>query len=162
MKIRVLRANEAFHNDKQTKKNRPWSFCLAAMTRLDCINATKWPLAIFLFVYFLFRIVYHKLLHYSKETTCPEAALNTGCTVAFSKEGFETFVTQISEQHDSIDEVIALLLGFYVEIMMTRWWEQLTSLPSVEDLAITLNSLVESKSGNVNALELKKKILRQV
>ena len=76
----------------------------------------------------------------------------------FSKAGFEHYVQNISEQHDSIDEIIALLLGFYVEVMMGRWWKQMESLPSVENLAVTLNTLVAS--GSSHALEFKKTLLR--
>ena len=38
-------------------------------------------------------------------------------------------------------KVIALLLGFYVSTMMSRWWGQIVKLPHLADLAMELNGL---------------------
>ena len=38
-------------------------------------------------------------------------------------------------------KVIALLLGFYVSTMMSRWWGQIVKLPHLSDLGMELNGL---------------------
>jgi len=54
-----------------------------------------------------------------------------------------------------------MLLGFYVATMMRRWWNQISALPDVKLLAMTLNGLVlpDSNDGE-KELKLKKTILR--
>ena len=39
-------------------------------------------------------------------------------------------------------KLLTFLLGFYVSTMMRRWWEQIRHLPSVENVALTLNSII--------------------
>ena len=39
-------------------------------------------------------------------------------------------------------KLLTFLLGFYVSTMMRRWWEQIRHLPSVENCALTLNSII--------------------
>ena len=38
-------------------------------------------------------------------------------------------------------KVLTFFLGFYVGSMMNRWWKQISALPDIRDVAITLNSL---------------------
>ena len=54
-----------------------------------------------------------------------------------------------------------MLLGFYVATMMRRWWNQISALPDVKLLAMTLNGLVLPDSNDrEKELKLKKTILR--
>ena len=39
-------------------------------------------------------------------------------------------------------KLLTFLLGFYVSTMMRRWWSQICHLPNVENIALTVNSVV--------------------
>jgi hypothetical protein len=73
-----------------------------------------------------------------------EAEEEISCTNIFPKDGFESFIGEIKESHESLDEIIALLLGFYVEVIMSRWWDQVTLLPKIENVAISASCLVSN------------------
>ena len=59
----------------------------------------------------------------------------------FTKEGFIDRVHKLHEYEKATIKVIALLLGFYVSTMMSRWWGQIVKLPHLSDLAMELNGL---------------------
>ncbi len=39
-------------------------------------------------------------------------------------------------------KILAMLLGFYVSTMLSRWWSQVVNMPIISDLANTLNSSI--------------------
>ena len=59
----------------------------------------------------------------------------------FTQEGFIERVHVLHEYEKATIKVIALLLGFYVSTMMSRWWGQIVKLPHLSDLGMELNGL---------------------
>ena len=48
-----------------------------------------------------------------------------------------------------------MLLGFYTTTMMNRWWSQLSKLPHLADVALSLNGITTpGKLTLIEALEL--------
>ena len=87
--------------------------------------------------------------------------VNCSKNVLFTKAKFKAEVTQLNGLHKMAAKVLTLLLGFYVATMMRRWWQQISALPDIKLLAMTLNGLVQfDKNEPDRDLKLKKSILR--
>ena len=88
-------------------------------------------------------------------------SVNCSSSVLFTKAKFKAEVAQLNKLHTMAAKVLTLLLGFYVATMMRRWWQQISALPDVKPLAMTLNGLVLSTNIDPDRdLNLKKTILR--
>jgi hypothetical protein len=84
------------------------------------------------------------------------------CQITLSQERFEMSAKKWEQYHEGLLFLLGLFLGFYVKIMLGRWWEQIQSLPRIDDLAMIMNGSVVLRGHAHDALELKKKILRLV
>jgi len=56
--------------------------------------------------------------------------------------------------------VITFIVGFYVKVLTSRWWEQIKKIPTPADMNVQLASVV--KMEDEEALNFKKKIMRYV
>ena len=74
-----------------------------------------------------------------------------------SKGSFQMEVAQYSKMHVEVSRILTFFLGFFVANMMKRWWDQVTTLPDITQVAMVLNGLVRSGKGSTS---LKKTILR--
>ncbi|XP_030371289.1 bestrophin-2 isoform X4 [Scaptodrosophila lebanonensis] len=79
----------------------------------------------FLFLYYVLNLVYR-------------FALNAG-----QKETFEAIVEYCNKYSDLIP--LSFVLGFYVSIVMTRWWNQYTSIPWPDPIAVFVSSNVHGQ-----------------
>ncbi|XP_023174304.2 bestrophin-2 isoform X4 [Drosophila hydei] len=79
----------------------------------------------FLTLYYLLNLVYR-------------FALNEG-----QKETFEAIVAYCNSYRDLIP--LSFVLGFYVSIVMTRWWNQYTSIPWPDPIAVFVSSNVHGQ-----------------
>ena len=52
--------------------------------------------------------------------------------------------TKIEDLHKNMVKVLGFMLGFYTATIMTRWWSQISNLPSITDVAMILQSTVIS------------------
>ena len=52
--------------------------------------------------------------------------------------------SKIEDLHKNMVKVLGLMLGFYTATIMTRWWSQISNLPSITDVAMILQSSVIS------------------
>ncbi|RZC38745.1 bestrophin-2 [Asbolus verrucosus] len=82
-------------------------------------------LIVFLFVYYSLNFIYRFLLD------------DTG------KELFESIVRYCKEYSNLIP--LSFVLGFYVSIVMTRWWNQYTSIPFPDPLAVFVSATVHGQ-----------------
>lgn len=161
---RVARAERALHqHDTGKSKSRPlFKFhAIRGLFKSEVRNRAIWPMVVFALIYVVFLSLYTLVL----PPRCGVQNANktqgaTKCLLSrFTKEGFEELVRSIKADHEMIGEIIAILLGFYVEIMMTRWWDQIESLPRINKVCVQLNHLVSNANGG---LELKKSVLKNV
>lgn len=56
---------------------------------------------------------------------------------------FESIVTYCNAYSDYIP--ISFVLGFYVNIVMTRWWNQYTAIPFPDPIAVYVSSNVHGQ-----------------
>ncbi len=109
------------------------------------------PIAVFLILYYIMLILYDSLptkadcLDPLGKTKHNHTSWTQFCGI-FEQEGFKSAVKDWKDYHKSLVKILSLLLGFYVSTMMRRWWTQITHLPKIEDIAMTLNGLVISGS----------------
>ncbi|KAI4464113.1 bestrophin [Holotrichia oblita] len=82
-------------------------------------------LSIFLFAYYCLSSVYH-------------LALNDE-----SKKIFEEIVQYCKDYSDLIP--LSFVLGFYVSIVMTRWWNQYTSIPWPDTIAVFVSATIHGQ-----------------
>ena len=73
------------------------------------------------------------------------------------RDKFKMEVKSFAKMHTQLTKIMTFFLAFYVGTMMTRWWCQVSSLPDISVVAMTLNGLVKTTKGS---MELKKSILR--
>ncbi|XP_022906325.2 bestrophin-4-like isoform X2 [Onthophagus taurus] len=107
-----------------------------ATSRLGCFLKllTRWrgsiyklvwfELTIFLVLYYFFSILYRCVLVYDEN----------------AKSTFENIVKYCKGYMDLIP--ISFVLGFYVSIVMTRWWNQYTTIPFPDPLAVFVSSTI--------------------
>ena len=72
------------------------------------------------------------------------------CHTIFNRGDFSTYVGIWAMHHRSLLKVLTLLLGFYVSAMLGRWWKQITDLPNVSSVAMTMNALVMPGEWNLS------------
>ena len=89
--------------------------------------------------------------HFVDQNNC--APTNSRMT----KQSFAMEVAQYSKMHVQVSKILTFFLGFYVANMMKRWWDQVSSLPDITQVAMTLNGLVKTQEGSMT---LKRTILR--
>ena len=119
------------------------------------------PVATFLVLYYAIFCVYFFAL---KDACTDRATMRTdhfasvNCTdLTPNRATFQMEVAQYSKMHVESTRILTFFLGFFVASMMKRWWDQVTTLPDISQVAMVLNGLV--KSGK-DSLSLKKTILR--
>ena len=59
------------------------------------------------------------------------------------KKVFETIVKHFHKQSSSIP--LSFLLGFYVSMVMSRWWDQYTCIPGTTDIAVLVTSTIHGE-----------------
>ena len=72
-----------------------------------------------------------------------------------SRETFKQEAEKYSKVHKTLSSILTFFLGFFVVTMMKRWWDQVSSLPDIAQVAMVLNCLVPEDS-----MHKKKTILR--
>ena len=110
----------------------------------------------FLSLYCIIFIIYHLVLEDACTATKQNDCTNS-TSISKSKATFKTEVEQYYETHKTVTEILTLFLGFFVGIMMQRWWDQVSSMPDITQVSMVLNCLVKSEEGS---MELKKTILK--
>jgi len=97
-------------------------------------------LLFYISLYFIINVFYREILvKYSECTQNSKGEDDSSCTSAQlkwkeSREIFESLRTYCSEQLTSIP--LTFVLGFYVSLIVTRWWNQYSLLPWPDTLAI--------------------------
>ncbi len=61
-----------------------------------------------------------------------------------SEMTFCKVVDAYREDYHTALSVLTFLIGFYVTAILSRWWQQVTQLPEIEELAIHLNALIKA------------------
>ena len=110
--------------------------------------------AIFCFFFFYLQDACMDMASGQKDVFVNQSA----CTNStLSKGSFQMEVAQYSKMHVEVSRILTFFLGFFVANMMKRWWDQVTTLPDITQVAMVLNGLVRSGKGSTS---LKKTILR--
>ena len=130
-------------------------------------SGIRQPVAVFLILYYAIFVFYFSML---KDLCIDPATMmnNTfvdpnNCvkvnetTASMTKQKFAMEVAQYSKMHVQASKILTFFLGFYVANMMKRWWDQVSSLPDITQVAMALNGLVKTKEGSMT---FKKTILR--
>ena len=119
------------------------------------------PVATFLVLYYAIFCVYFLGLKDActdRATMRKDKFASVNCTdLTPNRATFQMEVAQYSKMHVESTRILTFFLGFFVASMMKRWWDQVTTLPDISQVAMVLNGLV--KSGK-DSLSLKKTILR--
>ena len=119
------------------------------------------PVATFLVLYYSIFCVYFFALKDActdRATMRKDKFASVDCTdLTPNRATFQMEVAQYSKMHVESTRILTFFLGFFVASMMKRWWDQVTTLPDISQVAMVLNGLV--KSGK-DSLSLKKTILR--
>lgn len=79
-------------------------------------------LALFLFVYYALSFLYRFILNEDQ------------------KKEFEAVAAYCKEYSDLIP--LSFVLGFYVSIVMTRWWNQYTAIPWPDSIAVFVSATI--------------------
>ncbi|KOC66844.1 Bestrophin-2 [Habropoda laboriosa] len=100
--------------------------------RVDCIIFCRWrasiyklvwlDLALFLFIYYSLSSIYRLILNEDQ------------------KKIFEAVVAYCNEYSDLIP--LSFVLGFYVSIVMTRWWNQYMVIPWPDSIAVFVSATI--------------------
>lgn len=105
------------------------------MKLINCNNDLfyyRWRASIYKLVYIdllLFLIIYYTL------SIIYRFALNED-----GKRKFESVVAYCNEYSDLIP--LSFILGFYVSIVMTRWWNQYTAIPWPDSIAVFVSATI--------------------
>jgi len=98
-------------------------------------------LLFYISLYMLINIFYREIL--VKYSECTEEEGNNCRRWKESREIFESLRTYCSEQLTSIP--LTFVLGFYVSLIVTRWWNQYSLLPWPDTLAILVMGFLVGK-----------------
>ena len=127
-------------------------------------SGIRQPVAVFLILYYAIFVIYIRLkdLCIDPVTQQPNVFVNnTTCVndpmAPLTKQKFAMKVAEYSKMHIQASKILTFFLGFYVANMMKRWWDQVSSLPDITQVAMALNGLVKTKEGSMT---LKRTILR--
>ena len=99
-------------------------------------------LLIYLILYYSLYIVYRTAL--SKE----------------QKDEFEELVTFFKSNVDPLSRDLAFLLGFFVKLVVSRWWGQFTKLPSPDTISLQIHGLVMFDEKEEEALQFSHTVMR--
>ena len=66
------------------------------------------------------------------------------------KVEFEEIVKYFNQNLNPLARDLAFLLGFYVKVIVTRWWNQFNKLPWPDTLALQLQGLVLFESAKAS------------
>ena len=50
-------------------------------------------------------------------------------------KAFELMIEEVRKNLNNSDSTLTFLLGFYVSLVVSRWWEQFKKLPSLDEVA---------------------------
>ena len=82
----------------------------------------------------------------------------------FDRQPFGLFVKSYKTKEKRISSMVTWFLGFYVSFMMARWWQQVTSIPTLDELCYTFHGAlgVDRKDSEkvLTELEAEHKVLR--
>ena len=130
-----------------------------------------WKLVLaFLFLYFFFQIPYQL----GGMSTCSRSSNSTGVETAAEaatcNRVWHDWISGMKENESTATRYLTFILGFYVEQMIKRWWDQVKSLPNIDSINNCMAGFIqlEFKDEDINknetarnsALILKKSIVR--
>merc|ERR1719278_1435782 len=75
----------------------------------------------------------------------------------FVKKGDEA--NKFETDFNNLPTMIAFLMGFYVNMVVVRWWDQICLLPDTDNACLYLSTYMTGEDPEAE-LELKKKVLR--
>ena len=117
-------------------------------------SGVRSPALLFLVLYYILFGIYYGFL----KDTCTKVN-QKDCThstaIIYSRETFQKEAEKYSQVHKTLSSILTFFLGFFVVTMMKRWWDQVSSLPDIAQVAMVLNCLVPEDS-----MHKKKTILR--
>ena len=119
-------------------------------------SGTLFPVFLFIVLYYLCWIWHVSLLGTCKNvanSTEIEVNCTNSTTIFKSNETFKYEVQQYKATHKTMTRILTFFLGFFVATMAKRWWDQVSSMPDITQVAIVLNCMTKVKedfSGNIN------------
>ena len=120
-------------------------------------SGVRSPALLFLVLYYILFGIYYGFL----KDTCTKVN-QKDCThstaIIYSRETFQKEAEKYSQVHKTLSSILTFFLGFFVVTMMKRWWDQVSSLPDIAQVAMVLNCLVPEVPEH--SMHLKKTILR--
>jgi len=76
------------------------------------------------------------------------------------KHEFEELVSFFKSNVDPLSRDLAFLLGFFVKLVVSRWWGQFTKLPSPDTISLQVHGLVMFDEKEEEALQFSHTIMR--
>ena len=140
---------DIFHRSS-VKGRRLITTAFMADTFKSAIIGVTWrPLLFFLVLYYSFQVFFRLT---DEETF-------------MKKEVLTDWVKKMQSHDKTATKYLTFILGFYVSQMITRWWDQVKSLPFIEPITNCLSGFVQMTfkddlKSKESALELNKKIAR--
>ncbi|XP_048521969.1 bestrophin-4 isoform X2 [Dendroctonus ponderosae] len=91
----------------------------------------------------IYKIVWMDLLLYLATYYCLNLLYIYGLTEQYGRRQFINIVTYFSKYGNSIP--LSFVLGFYVNVVYTRWWAQYSSIPYPDNIAILIGTSIHGK-----------------
>ena len=76
------------------------------------------------------------------------------------KHEFEELVSFFKSNVDPLSRDLAFLLGFFVKLVVSRWWAQFTKLPSPDTISLQMHGLVMFDDKEEEALQFSHTVMR--
>ena len=133
------------------------------------------PVVFFLVVYWTFQILYQCNVFRSKSPECEKGDLTQiepEEEAAKCNRAWHDWVADMKVHENVATRYLTFILGFYVGQMIKRWWDQVKSLPNIDNITNCMAGFIQlefhdkevDEEGNEKvreaALDLRKKIAR--
>jgi len=81
------------------------------------------------------------------------------------KENWDGYIKAAHDTEKNLLKLLTFLLGFYVKRMMARWWDQVSSIPTMEPICLAMNGMgtaIDDKGGDDGLNKFKTRIARYI
>ena len=131
------------------------TWCMSNLGGYIYFSGTLFPVIVFIVFYYAFWGWFVSLKGTCKDDVEPsdEVDCTKSTSIFISNETFAYEVKEYKGTHKTITRTLTFFLGFFVATMAKRWWDQVSSMPDITQVAIVLNCMTKVKedfSGNIN------------
>ena len=99
-----------------------------------CTNWTRGVLP-WLCMPFIFLIAYYLVNYFLIQNLC------TGCSYDIC-HNYTHRIEEIAQSERHFTKVLTFLLGFYVSFIFSRWWSQVSNVPTIDGVCLSLEGLL--------------------